>query len=81
MPLASIGPTIGGLLAKPAFSRVRKQTHWSEVGGCLLLGVNGIVVKGHGRSDANAVANAVHVAARALDANVNQHIVSGLRAS
>ena len=64
-----------------ALGKVRRQIDYAEYGGALLLGVNGIVVKGHGRSDANAVANAVHVAARALDANVNQHIVSGLRAS
>jgi len=43
-----------------------------------LLGVNGIVIIGHGRSDENAVANALQVAARALDANVNAHIESGL---
>ncbi|MBL8800792.1 MAG: phosphate acyltransferase PlsX [Planctomycetes bacterium] len=64
-----------------ALGKVRRQIDYAEYGGALLLGVNGIVVKGHGRSDANAVANALHVAARALDANVNQHIVSGLRAS
>lgn len=62
-----------------ALSKVKRQIDYAEYGGALLLGVNGIVVKGHGRSDANAVANAVHVAARALDAKVNQHIVAGLR--
>jgi len=35
-------------------------------------------VIGHGRSDENAVANAIGLAARALDANVNEHIVRGL---
>lgn len=64
-----------------ALGKVRRQIDYAEYGGALLLGVNGIVVKGHGRSDANAVANALHVAARAMDANVNQRIVSGLRAS
>jgi glycerol-3-phosphate acyltransferase PlsX len=64
-----------------ALTKVKRQIDYAEYGGALLLGVNGIVVKGHGRSDANAVANALHVAARALDADVNRHIVAGLRES
>jgi len=63
-----------------ALTKVRRQIDYAEYGGALLLGVNGVVVKGHGRSDGNAVANAIHVAARALDSRVNQHIVAGLRA-
>ena len=42
--------------------------------------MNGVVVKGHGRSDATAVANALAVAARTVDSGVNQHIIEGLRA-
>ena len=44
----------------------------------LLYSVNGVVIIGHGRSDENAVANALSLGARALDADVNAHIVSGL---
>jgi len=62
-----------------ALGKVKRQIDYAEYGGALLLGVNGVVIKGHGRSDANAVANALHVAARALDADVNSHIVAGLR--
>jgi glycerol-3-phosphate acyltransferase PlsX len=61
-----------------ALVNVRKHIDYAEYGGALLLGVQGIVVKGHGRSDATAVANATTLAARALDAGVNQHIVAGL---
>lgn len=61
-----------------ALARVRKSIDYSEYGGALLLGVNGVVIIGHGRSDENAVANALSLAARALDADVNAHIVSGL---
>jgi glycerol-3-phosphate acyltransferase PlsX len=61
-----------------ALKRVQKNIDYSEYGGALLLGVNGIVVKGHGRSDAGAVSNALGLAARALDAGINQHIVQGL---
>lgn len=61
-----------------ALASVHKQVDYSEYGGALLLGVNGIVVIGHGRSDARAVANAIDLARRAIDADVNAHIVAGL---
>jgi glycerol-3-phosphate acyltransferase PlsX len=68
-----------GVRATPeALMRVKKNIDYSEYGGALLLGVAGIVIIGHGRSDENAVANALSLAARALDADVNAHIVSGL---
>lgn len=70
----------GGLQGAPdALGRVKKSIDYSEYGGALLLGVNGITVIGHGRSDPNAVANALALAARALDAEVNAHIVRGLQ--
>ncbi|MDZ4774241.1 MAG: phosphate acyltransferase PlsX [Planctomycetota bacterium] len=62
-----------------ALARVKKRIDYSEYGGALLLGVNGVVIIGHGRSDENAVANALSLGARALDADVNAHIVSGLQ--
>ncbi|MEM9801016.1 MAG: phosphate acyltransferase PlsX [Planctomycetota bacterium] len=64
-----------------ALGKVQKQIDYSEYGGALLLGVNGIVVIGHGRSDARAVASAIDLARRALDADVNGRIVQGLRAA
>lgn len=68
-----------GITVPPeALARVKKRIDYSEYGGALLLGVNGIVIIGHGRSDATAVANALSLGARALDADVNAHIVAGL---
>jgi len=64
-----------------ALGNVRSQIDYSEYGGALLLGVDGVVVIGHGRSDARAVANALGLAARALDRDVNGDIVRGLEAS
>ncbi len=51
---------------------------YSEYGGALLLGVNGVVIIGHGRSDARAVGNAIRQGAKALDVDVNAHIVRAL---
>ena len=64
--------------AKDALSKVRRSIDYSTYGGALLLGVRGIVVIGHGRSDDAAVANALALACRAVDARVNAHIEQGL---
>lgn len=61
-----------------ALANVRRQIDYAEYGGAMLLGVNGVVVIGHGRSDAAAVSNAVRLAARAIDAAVNDDIVRGM---
>lgn len=66
--------------APEALAHIKTKIDYAEYGGALLLGVRGIVVKGHGRSDASAVANALGQAAAALDARVNEHIVKGLEA-
>lgn len=51
---------------------------FSEVGGALLLGLNGAVVIGHGRSRANAVLPALRAARAEIEAEVNRHIVEDL---
>ena len=64
--------------APTALAKLKKNIDYAEYGGALLLGVDGVVIIGHGRSDATAVANALRVAATALDVGVNRHIVTGL---
>jgi phosphate acyltransferase len=64
-----------------ALGNVRRQIDYSEYGGALLLGVAGVVVIGHGRSDASAVENAIGLAARSLSADVNGDIVRGLESA
>jgi glycerol-3-phosphate acyltransferase PlsX len=51
-----------GALLLPAFSKVRKKTDYREYGAGPLLGVNGLVFVGHGRSDAKAIYSALRVA-------------------
>jgi glycerol-3-phosphate acyltransferase PlsX len=53
------------LLLKPALKRALKDLNYEEYGGGPLLGVNGIVVIAHGRSDAIALKNAIRVARNA----------------
>ena len=60
---------LGALLAKPAFTSIRKMMDPSETGGAPLLGVDGLVYIGHGRSDSRALFNAIRVARQGVAAN------------
>jgi glycerol-3-phosphate acyltransferase PlsX len=62
---AGLPVKVGGLLVKSALMDIRKLLDPSEEGAALLLGVDGLVFIGHGRSNALAVQNAVRVAAKA----------------
>lgn len=50
---------LGGLLVKPSLKAFMKNHDYKEEGGACLLGVDGIVVKAHGTSDARAFMNAI----------------------
>jgi glycerol-3-phosphate acyltransferase PlsX len=53
---------MASILLKPALKRALKSLQYEEYGGANLLGVDGIVVIAHGRSDATAFKNALRVA-------------------
>lgn len=61
---------LGGLLAKPAFAELRKDLDPREVGAVPLLGIDGLVFVGHGRSDGRAVYSALKLARRSVQANL-----------
>jgi len=69
---------VGGLLAKPAFRRVAEHVDPFEIGGGPLLGVNGVVIVAHGRSNARAIKNAVGQARQAVNGDVVEAIRSGV---
>lgn len=72
-PLAVLGAT----LAKPAFDALKLRLDYAEIGGAPVLGVNGITIIGHGRSNAKAVKNAIRAAKRAVDGNLIEVIRAG----
>ncbi len=72
---------IGGLLVKPALGSIKKLLDPSEHGAAPLLGVNGLVFIGHGRSDAIAIKNAVRVAKDAVEAGVLAAIETAIEES
>jgi glycerol-3-phosphate acyltransferase PlsX len=57
---------LGGLLIRAAVRRIRARMDWREFGGAPLLGIDGVAVVAHGRSDARAVKNAIRVAREAV---------------
>lgn len=67
---------VGAWLLQGAFRRYRARTDYAAIGGALLLGVNGVVVVGHGRSDEDAVCAAIrqahHCAAERLAERLHQ---------
>ncbi|MBI5956071.1 MAG: phosphate--acyl-ACP acyltransferase, partial [Chloroflexi bacterium] len=69
----------GAVLARPAFEALRKRLDYSEYGGGPLLGVDGVVIVAHGRSNAYAIKNAVRVAKEAVDRKLVEAIREGVR--
>ena len=67
---SSLIASIGGLLLRGAVNDVRRRLDYRRYGGAPLLGVNGVVMVGHGRSDAEAVANAVGTASGAVQSGM-----------
>lgn len=70
---------VEGAKVKTIQKEIMPRVDFSEYGGALLLGVDGIVTICHGRSRAPAFANAIRFALRALDAEVNRHIVQAAK--
>jgi glycerol-3-phosphate acyltransferase PlsX len=58
---------IGGLLIRGGVRKLRDRIDWREFGGAPLLGIDGVAVVAHGRSDARAIKNAIRVAKEAVE--------------
>jgi phosphate acyltransferase len=71
---STLAAQVGSLLARSAFHKLKKQMDYSEYGGAPLLGVKGVTIIGHGRSNANAIKNAIRVAAELVRVKVSEKI-------
>jgi glycerol-3-phosphate acyltransferase PlsX len=69
---------LGGLLLRPTFTSLKERISPRHLGGAPLLGVNGVVVIAHGRSDAEAIEGAITVASRSVEANLNHQLKQGI---
>ncbi|MBY0506879.1 MAG: phosphate acyltransferase PlsX [Bryobacteraceae bacterium] len=71
---STITRQIGSVLARNGFNEFRKGFDYSEYGGAPLLGVKGVCIICHGRSNANAMKNAIRVAAEYAGGRINERI-------
>ena len=75
---ATITRQVGALLSRSAFTDFKKRLDHTEYGGAPLLGVKGACIITHGSSNANAIKNAVRVAAEFSERGINGSIERGL---
>jgi phosphate acyltransferase len=72
---------LAAAVLRPALRKVRTRIDYAEYGGAPLLGVNGVTIVAHGRSDARALFNAVRVARDAVRGNLVGRIAEAMSAS
>ncbi len=71
---SSLVSKIGGLLAKPKLRKVKEIINPDEIGAAPLLGVDGLVFIGHGRSNPHALVSAIRTARTSVEANLLSEI-------
>jgi glycerol-3-phosphate acyltransferase PlsX len=71
---------LAAMVLEPAFQQVARYLDYTEHGGAALLGVRGVVIITHGRSNAKAVKNALRLAAEAVREGVVGAIEDGIGA-
>ena len=76
---ATLTRQLGALLSRAAYRDFKKRVDYSEIGGAPLLGVKGATVICHGRSNANAIKNAIRGAKESAVGNINRLIERELR--
>lgn len=77
--LSNILGKIGILFLMPSLKRFKKELDYSEYGGAPLLGVNGVVIIGHGRSNVKAIKNAIRVAKEEVERKFNEKILEAIK--
>ncbi|MFY9402267.1 MAG: phosphate acyltransferase PlsX [Candidatus Omnitrophota bacterium] len=77
--LSNLMGKIGLFFLLPSLKRFKKDIDYAEYGGAPLLGVNGVVIIGHGRSNARAIKNAVRVANEQIKRKVNDKILEAIK--
>ena len=75
---ANLTRKVGAYLSQGAFNEFKKRVDYSEYGGAPLLGLNGICVICHGRSNAKAIRNAIRIAKEFAEGKVNDRIATEL---
>jgi glycerol-3-phosphate acyltransferase PlsX len=79
--MESFSSKVGYLLAKNAFKNLKKKIDYAEYGGAPLLGINGVCIISHGRSNAKAIKNAIVRAHESIEAQVSSHLAEEITKS
>lgn len=74
----SLATRVPAALLRSAFRRLRARMDYSEYGGAPLLGLKGVSILAHGRSDARAICNAIHVARQVVAGGTQEAIAQAL---
>jgi glycerol-3-phosphate acyltransferase PlsX len=61
------------MLSYPVFTYMKKKLDHTEYGGAMLIGLNGLTVISHGRSNAKAMKNAIKFAVRSVESGFVAH--------
>ena len=69
---------LGAFLSRGAFDDFKKRVDYTEFGGAPLLGLNGICVICHGRSNAKAISNAIRIAKEFSLGRIDEAVASEL---
>ncbi|MDD5729804.1 MAG: phosphate acyltransferase PlsX [Candidatus Omnitrophica bacterium] len=77
--VSSLRGKIGLFLLKKNLLKFKKEVDYSEYGGAPLLGVNGVVIIGHGRSNVKAIKNAIRAAKEEVERQFNEKILEALK--
>lgn len=77
----SLKGRILGALLKASLSRFKSEIDWRKLGGAPILGLNGLVIVSHGRSDALALCSAIKQARKAIDHELIEHLELALEST
>ena len=75
---ATLTRQVGFLLSRRAYADFKKRLDYTEYGGVPLLGIKGVAIVSHGSSNANAIKNAIRVAAEFSRSGINEKIAQEL---
>jgi len=78
--MASPRTKLGALLAKPAFDRLKTLLDPGAIGAAPLLGINGLVFVGHGRSDKRALVSALKAARQGVETHLLEKLATAIAA-
>ena len=78
---STLAAKLGTLLAKGAFKRFSRFVDYAEYGGAPLLGLQGIVIVCHGKSNARAISSATSMAAVFVKKRTNERLIANISAN